>query len=96
MADQINRSYGRILQRLLDENNSLYAYQKAMRILEWASCSSRPLRIYEILDGIILEPGNTNLSREKKLNNAIIDICKPILEEGPGGTLQFVHFSAKE
>ena len=55
------------------------------------------MRTYEVLDGVALvEPGRSTLSLESKLDKAIIEVCKPILEESSNGSLEFVHFSAKE
>ena len=44
----------------------------------------------------MFQPGNTGLDDATKLNKAMLDLCKPIIEEGPGNTVNFVHFSAKE
>ncbi len=68
----------------------------ATRILRWLACSFRLLKIYEVQDGITLHPKNTLLDNETKPESSIVDICKPFIEEGPGGTIDFVHYSAKE
>ena len=59
------------------------------------ACSYRPLKVHEILDGIVFE-GSADLSERTKLNRNILDLCKPLIEEGPGDTIEFVHFSARE
>ena len=69
---------------------------RALRILEWLACSFRPLKIYEIQDGITFNLENTILSRETKLKPSFVDLCKPLIEEGPGNTVDFVHYSAKQ
>lgn len=69
---------------------------RALKILEWLACSFRPLKVFEIQDGITFGPDNTVLSDETKLKSGFVDLCKPLIEEGPGGTVDFVHYSAKE
>jgi hypothetical protein len=69
---------------------------RALKILEWLACSFRPLKIYEIQDGITFSLENTVLSDETKLKSGFVDLCKPLIEEGPGRSVDFVHYSAKE
>jgi hypothetical protein len=69
---------------------------RALRILEWLACSFRPLKIYEIQDGITFNLHNTILSDKTKLKSGFVDLCKPLTEEGPGNIVDFVHYSAKE
>jgi hypothetical protein len=69
----------------------------ALRVLGWLACSFRPLKIYEIQDGVTLHPANTILSDETKPDKTIVDLCKPLIEEDlQGNTVDFVHYSAKE
>jgi hypothetical protein len=68
----------------------------ALRILEWLACSFQPLKIYEIQDGITFNLENTILSDDTKLKSDFVDLCKPLIEEGLGNTVDFVHYSAKE
>ncbi len=70
------------------------------------SCSFRPLKSYEILDGISFRgaesynteyrPACTTLDRTTQMQRDVLDLCKPLIEDGPGNTIDFVHFSAKE
>jgi len=71
------------------------------------SCSYRLLKSYEILDGISFRAAEysnnitgrsscTILNDSTKLRKEVLDLCKPLIEDGPGNTLDFVHFSAKE
>jgi hypothetical protein len=90
----------------MDKGNSEYARSIAVRILEWMSCSYRLLRRYEILDGISFRaaeqnsttyrPGCSVLDTMTKTKEEVLDLCKPLIEDGPGNTVDFVHFSAKE
>jgi len=59
------------------------------------ACSRRPLRGYEILDGIAFRPGCTTLNSRTKVHREVLDLCRPLIEDGPSDTLDFVHFSAK-
>ena len=78
------------------KEHRVHSRDKAIRILEWMACSCRTLKIWEIQDGIVFKPGSTTLNEMTKLAKDILDLCKPIIEEGPGNTVDFVHFSAKE
>jgi hypothetical protein len=91
----IGSSYGRILDRI-QHAYSDYNHHKAVCILEWMACSYRPLKVHEVQDGILFEPGIDFLNEERKLNRSVLEVCKPIIEEGVGNTVSFVHFSAKE
>jgi hypothetical protein len=70
--------------------------EKAIRILKWLACSFRPLKIHEIKDGIAFHAKNTILNADTQLPASVINLCKPIIEETPGNTVDFVHYSAKE
>jgi hypothetical protein len=58
--------------------------------------AKRPLKRYELLDGISLHSGNNMLSDETRLWDQAIDICKPLIENGPNGSVVFVHFTVQE
>ena len=60
------------------------------------ACSCRALKLFEIQDGIVFHSGNTTLDDTTKLPKEVLDRCKPLIEEGPGNSVDFVHFSAKE
>jgi hypothetical protein len=68
----------------------------AIRILGWMACSYRILKRYEILDGVAFDTSNTTLTPKTKVRKDILDLCRPLIEDGPVGTVDFVHFSAKE
>lgn len=72
------------------------AKDTAIRILGWMACSFRVLKCYELLDGIVLDARNDTLNTRTKVGKRIIDICRPLIEETPDGSIDFVHFSAKE
>jgi hypothetical protein len=60
------------------------------------ACSYRTLKTYEILDGIVFRPGCTTLNERTKMKAQVLDLCRPLIEDGLSNTLDFVHFSAKE
>jgi len=83
--------YGRILDDI-DARNSA----KAIRILQWIASSFRLLKTHEIQDGIVLQQQGVILNEQTKLLDGFLEQCKPLIEEGPKRTVDFVHYSAKE
>ena len=69
--------------------------EKAIRILQWIACSFRLLKSHEVQDGIVFNSGLV-LDEQTKLVHGFLDLCKPLIEEGPKNTIDFVHYSAKE
>lgn len=69
---------------------------KAIRILQWIACSFRLLKKHEIQDGIVLQQNDVELNERTKLVDGFLEQCKPLIEEGPKNTVDFVHYSAKE
>jgi hypothetical protein len=86
--------YGRILQRINKSNE--FTRRISVRILKWMACSYRKLKPFELQDGLAFYPGNTVLDGTTKLSIHVLDQCKPLIEQGSSGALDFVHFSAKE
>ncbi|KAF8859961.1 PLU-1-domain-containing protein [Acephala macrosclerotiorum] len=89
----LKAAYGRILKRIMDEHGTA---SHAIRVLQWMACCCRPLKIYEILDGITLRPTCPTLNCKTRIRKEVLDLCRPLIEDGPSETLDFVHFSAKE
>ncbi|KAI9640653.1 hypothetical protein NHQ30_010957 [Ciborinia camelliae] len=92
----LESAYGRILERIMDPKNPERVKQMAMRILEWMACSYRVLKSYEIIDGIAFDGSNTTLTARTKNRREVLDRCRPLIEDGPSNTVEFVHLSAKE
>jgi hypothetical protein len=67
-----------------------------MKILQWMACAFRPLKVFEIQDGLVFETADSTLSDGTKPSKNLLELCKPMIEEGFGNTVDFVHFSAKE
>lgn len=91
----LDGAYGRIIERIQKDMSDNNRY-KTLRILSWIAFSCRPLKIHELLDGVTLHEGNLVLDESSRLDVSVLDLCKPIIEEGNGKTIEFVHFSAKE
>ena len=97
LPDGLDEAYGRILLRISKEDTK--PKNRAMRILSWLCYAYRPVQSYELVDGIALTPGQTILSKKtisQNLKRDVLDICAPLIEKTPYGTLDLVHFSAKE
>ena len=75
---------------------SEYSSQNAMSILQWMACSFRPLKAFEIQDGLVFQAADSVLSNETKASRNLLELCKTIGEKGLGTTVEFVPFSAKE
>lgn len=93
----LNEAYGRILSRL----NLLRPLlkERALKILFWVCIACRSVSIHEVVDGIALKPGQTNLCPKNISQNPdrdILELCAPLLEKTKKGSLDLVHFSAKE
>ncbi|KIW21374.1 hypothetical protein PV08_01954 [Exophiala spinifera] len=91
----IDEAYGRVLERITKEMD-VDEYAKARRILEWLACSCRLMKIHEVQDGIAFHADNLVLNDDTKFSPAVLDLCRPLIEEGPNNTIDFVHYSAKE
>ncbi|KAH0560092.1 hypothetical protein GP486_003385 [Trichoglossum hirsutum] len=70
--------------------------EKASRILEWIALAKRPMKKIELLDGVTLHRGNSQLNEKTRLWERVIDVCKPLVEDGPNGTVVFIHFTVQE
>jgi hypothetical protein len=70
--------------------------EKAIQILQWIACSFRLLKKHEVQDGVIFKKRGLVLDEQTKVVPGFLDLCKPLIEEGPKNTVDFVHYSAKE
>jgi hypothetical protein len=70
--------------------------EKATRILEWIAFAKRPLKRAELLDAVSLHRGNSQLNEETRLWEQVIELCKPLVEDGPNETIVFIHFTVPE
>jgi len=93
----LDEAYGRILSRL--KQLSPLSRERALKILFWVCIAYRSISIHEVVDGIALKPGQTNLCPKNISQNPdrdILELCAPLLEKTQKGSLDLVHFSAKE
>lgn len=58
----------------------------------------RPLKRYEIESGIVLDDRVSHITTTNRPYGDILSLCNPIIdvEDGPGGTVSFSHFTALE
>jgi hypothetical protein len=70
--------------------------EKATRILKWIALAKRPLKKFELLDGVTLHRGNSHLNEKTRLWEQVIDLCKPLVEETSSRTIVFIHFTVQE
>jgi hypothetical protein len=70
--------------------------EKIARMLEWITHANRPLKLYEILNAIGVDPTDSCDCEPKTVNSRILEFCKPLVEISRAGTVQFIHFSATE
>jgi hypothetical protein len=87
--------YDRILNHIRQQMDA-QDREKATRILKWMALAERPLKKFELLDGITLHCGNSQLNEKTRLWEQVIDLCKPFVEDGPNGTIMFIHFTVRE
>ncbi|KAL9632984.1 MAG: hypothetical protein Q9164_004975 [Protoblastenia rupestris] len=98
LPEGLDEAYRRIILRLQDSLGS-YLRERAFKILYWVCMSLRPVTLYEVTDGIAIEPRKTVLNKKTRSINPrrdIVELCAPLLETSSNGTLDMVHFSAKE
>ncbi|KAF4975683.1 hypothetical protein FZEAL_7573 [Fusarium zealandicum] len=85
-------AYGKILNSICSRCSE-HDIARIRRVFAWLRYQKgkRPLRKHQIRIGISLFPGRDTLNeRTNPLPNAT-DICKPLIEGGPDGSLVFVH-----
>ena len=93
-ADRYSR-YDRILNRISQQLNAQDC-GKVSRILEWIALAKRPLKKIELMDGVTLHRDNSQLNEKTRLWEQVTDLCKPFVEDGPNGTIVFIHFTVWE
>jgi hypothetical protein len=88
-----NRLLGNIKRRV-----SATDFAKIKRILGWIAFghTKRPLKKYEVLNGMALYPGVDVLKSNTKPFANALDLCKPLIEDGPSGAVVFVHSTVRQ
>lgn len=87
--------YGRIMHRICGSGNNLRS-TKAIAILRWIAFAQRPIKLNELLHGLVHVPGELHPDIQSVPVPKVLDICKPSVEQHPDGTVSFVHFSVQE
>ncbi len=97
LPDGLDEAYGLILSRIRSLGS--ISRDRVFKVLFWLCTAYRPVTTHEVADGTILHTGQRELSKRTRSSNLrrdVVDACAPLLEESKNGTLQLVHFSAKE
>ncbi|KAH6689939.1 hypothetical protein BKA61DRAFT_585139 [Leptodontidium sp. MPI-SDFR-AT-0119] len=73
------------------------SFEKIIRTLQWATCSFRPLKVYEIRDAIQLHVEGAEINVLTKIrHDGFLDLCKPLIEQGPENNVELFHSSVKD
>ena len=97
LPDGLDEAYGVILERI-HNLGSKFTRSRVFSVLFWLCTAYRPLSVHEIADGIVLKSDCTFLTKETRIlspEEHILDICRPLIQSRDG-TLELVHFTAKE
>ena len=81
LPKDINETYERILLKIVGEGEEIA--NTAEKILMWLVGAMRPLRLLELEEAIMIEPGDVGLSTSLRLidPNDILTICGSLVEE---------------
>jgi hypothetical protein len=58
--------------------------------------ANRPLKVDELLSGMGSDPTVSLGAVPNAVSSRILEFCKPLVEISRAGTVDFIHFSAKE
>lgn len=71
--------------------------EKLDHIFEWLAYSNRPLKCFELMNGIAMSFADfETVKRPKTIGTGMLDLCKPVIEVSANGKVTLVHFSARE
>jgi hypothetical protein len=87
--------YRRIFDKICDPRNKIN-HLRATAILQWITYAQRPLKSSEILHALALASGDPSPNIQNVPIFKVFEICKPLVEQRPDGTVGFVHFSVQE
>jgi ankyrin repeat protein len=94
LPKDLTETYERILANISEDDKEL-----AFRIFQWLTCSLRPMKLQEVIEGIALELEDTMIDPEAFLNDPedIIEICGSLVSlDLDRGTVSLGHFSVRE
>ncbi|KAI0424916.1 hypothetical protein F5Y09DRAFT_352946 [Xylaria sp. FL1042] len=94
LPEDLVEAYKKILHNISNSCSSSN-FSKIRRVFSWIMyCKGRhPLRKCQVRIAMILNPDCQIMTRETRPFPNATDICKPFIEDGPGGSLVFVHSS---
>jgi hypothetical protein len=95
LPSDIEALYERIYLRICNIRGP-QAYGGVPRMLGWICHARRPLHIDELLHGIAVSPTEAGVPVRSVPIAAILDHCKPFVEQRPDSTLALIHFSVNE
>lgn len=87
--------YNTIIAQMKQRYN-VETFGKVLRVFSWLSFAKRSMKRHELEWASVLHIGNTVLSSETRPFGNAIDFCKPLVEEGPNGSVSFIHSSVQE
>jgi hypothetical protein len=87
--------YERIVRNMCNSRNSL-SCTRATAILRWIAFAQRPIRLNELLHGLAHTPAELNPVIQSVPVPTVLELCKPLVEQYPDGSINFVHFSVQE
>ncbi|KAF2872665.1 hypothetical protein BDV95DRAFT_570327 [Massariosphaeria phaeospora] len=87
--------YTRILRQIMSESEGR-TREAVETILRWTIYGLRPLKVFETASALAQASGNGSWSNQTLAYEEILNLCRPILEETRNGTVQFIHFTARE
>ncbi|KAI1379439.1 hypothetical protein F4677DRAFT_332829 [Hypoxylon crocopeplum] len=94
LPEGLDQVYGRLLTRI--KSKLTPTLRTTVRtILQWVACAQRPLTEEEMLQILVVEPGQPDFTKGRKDFRDIRKACGPIIEINED-SIRFVHFSAKE
>jgi hypothetical protein len=95
LPSELETLYEQIMVRLCHVPG-VQSYGGVSRIMSWVCLTQRPLHKSELLQALSILPHETGSSMRSIPIAAILEHCKPLIEELPDATIVPVHFSVKE
>ena len=95
MPQNLNESYERVLSRIPRSSPDRLLIRQT---LHWLCFATRPLRLLELGDAVVLEDGDEDLDEDSKLHSpeVLIELAQGLLEHDVGTTIvSLAHFSIK-
>lgn len=70
--------------------------KRAIKILQWMVCARRPLQIAELQNALVFDEDNFEITDKNMLPQAVVYICKPLIQKQANSTVTFIHFTVQE